>query len=349
MLSLFSAYPTFMVFLAVVLSMVITMVLMPAWIRFLKRAQIGQQVRADGPQSHLVKQGTPTMGGVIMLVAVIVFTLVASVNAPTAELWLLLGATLATGLLGLIDDASKVAHERSLGLTPKAKLVGQFLIAGVFVLAAVNLLDVAPTVEIPFVCVIDLGVLTTVVPIGDGIEIPWLYLVYCLILLVGLCNAVNLTDGLDGLAAGTVMVVMLVMAAIAFSHGSLEPALFAGALAGACIGFLWFNSFPADIFMGDTGSLALGMALGCLAVVAKVEFIVIIIGGLFVAEALSVMIQVFYYKKTKKRIFLMAPLHHHFEKKGWSETKVVVRFWIVSGMLAACGFVLQFASSLAVA
>lgn len=349
MLSLFSAYPTFMVFLAVVLSMVITMVLMPAWIRFLKRAQIGQQVRADGPQSHLVKQGTPTMGGVIMLVAVIVFTLVASVNAPTAELWLLLGATLATGLLGLVDDASKVAHERSLGLTPKAKLVGQFLIAGVFVLAAVNLLDVAPTVEIPFVCVIDLGVLTTVVPVGDGIEIPWLYLVYCLILLVGLCNAVNLTDGLDGLAAGTVMVVMLVMAAIAFSRGSLEPALFAGALAGACIGFLWFNSFPADIFMGDTGSLALGMALGCLAVVAKVEFIVIIIGGLFVAEALSVMIQVFYYKKTKKRIFLMAPLHHHFEKKGWSETKVVVRFWIVSGMLAACGFVLQFASSLAVA
>ncbi|MCI9208294.1 MAG: phospho-N-acetylmuramoyl-pentapeptide-transferase [Adlercreutzia caecimuris] len=349
MLSLFSAYPTFMVFLAVVLSMVITMVLMPAWIRFLKRAQIGQQVRADGPQSHLVKQGTPTMGGVIMLVAVIVFTLVASVNAPTAELWLLLGATLATGLLGLVDDASKVAHERSLGLTPKAKLVGQFLIAGVFVLAAVNLLDVAPTVEIPFVCVIDLGVLTTVVPVGDGIEIPWLYLIYCLILLVGLCNAVNLTDGLDGLAAGTVMVVMLVMAAIAFSHGSLEPALFAGALAGACIGFLWFNSFPADIFMGDTGSLALGMALGCLAVVAKVEFIVIIIGGLFVAEALSVMIQVFYYKKTKKRIFLMAPLHHHFEKKGWSETKVVVRFWIVSGMLAACGFVLQFASSLAVA
>ena len=349
MLSQFSAYPTFMVFLAVVLSMVITMMLMPAWIRFLKRAQIGQQVRADGPQSHLVKQGTPTMGGVIMLVAVIVFTLVASVNAPTAELWLLLGATLATGLLGLVDDASKVAHERSLGLTPKAKLVGQFLIAGVFVLAAVNLLDVAPTVEIPFVCVIDLGVLTTVVPVGDGIEIPWLYLVYCLILLVGLCNAVNLTDGLDGLAAGTVMVVMLVMAAIAFSHGSLEPALFAGALAGACIGFLWFNSFPADIFMGDTGSLALGMALGCLAVVAKVEFIVIIIGGLFVAEALSVMIQVFYYKKTKKRIFLMAPLHHHFEKKGWSETKVVVRFWIVSGMLAACGFVLQFASSLAVA
>lgn len=347
MLSLFSAYPTFMVFLAVVLSMVITMVLMPAWIRFLKRAQIGQQVRADGPQSHLVKQGTPTMGGVIMLVAVIVFTLVASVNAPTAELWLLLGATLATGLLGLVDDASKVAHERSLGLTPKAKLVGQFLIAGVFVLAAVNLLDVAPTVEIPFVCVIDLGVLTTVVPVGDGIEIPWLYLIYCLILLVGLCNAVNLTDGLDGLAAGTVMIVMVVMAAIAYRSDAIEPAIIAAAIAGACIGFLWFNSFPADIFMGDTGSLALGMALGCLAVLTKTEFVVIIIGGLFVAEALSVMLQVFYYKRTKKRIFLMAPLHHHFEKKGWSETKVVVRFWIISGMLASLGFVLYFAESMA--
>ena len=342
MFSLFSAYPTFMIFLGVAIAMVITMVLMPAWIRFLKTSHIGQQVRADGPQSHLVKQGTPTMGGVIMLIAVIVFTLLASVGAPTAELWLLLGATVATGILGLIDDASKVAHERSLGLTPKAKLIGQFLIAAVFVLVAVNLLGIKPTVEIPFVATLDLGVLTTVVPVGDGIAIPWLYLIYCLILLVGLCNAVNLTDGLDGLAAGTVMVVMLVMAAIAFRAGVLEPALFAGALAGACIGFLWFNSHPADIFMGDTGSLALGMALGCLAVVTKTEFVVIIIGGLFVAEALSVMIQVFYYKKTKKRIFLMAPLHHHFEKKGWSETKVVVRFWIVSGMLAACGFVLYF-------
>ena len=346
MFSLFSAYPTFMIFLGVAIAMVITMVLMPAWIRFLKTSHIGQQVRADGPQSHLVKQGTPTMGGVIMLIAVIVFTLLASVGAPTAELWLLLGATVATGILGLIDDASKVAHERSLGLTPKAKLIGQFLIAAVFVLVAVNLLGIKPTVEIPFVATLDLGVLTTVVPVGDGIAIPWLYLIYCLILLVGLCNAVNLTDGLDGLAAGTVMVVMLVMAAIAFRAGVLEPALFAGALAGACIGFLWFNSHPADIFMGDTGSLALGMALGCLAVVTKTEFVVIIIGGLFVAEALSVMIQVFYYKKTKKRIFLMAPLHHHFEKKGWSETKVVVRFWIVSGMLAACGFVLYFATTL---
>ena len=345
MFSVFASYPTFLVFLAILLSAVLVIALMPAWIRFLRSSHIGQQVRADGPQSHLVKQGTPTMGGVIMLIAVIITALL--VGLPVPETFLLLGATVLTGLLGLIDDGSKVAHERSLGLTPKAKLVGQFAIAAVFVLCAVNVLGIEPTVEIPFVYTFDLGILTTVVPIGDGISIPWLYLVFDLILLVGLCNAVNLTDGLDGLAAGTVMIVMIVMAAIAYRSNMLEPAIFAAALAGACIGFLWFNSFPADIFMGDTGSLALGMALGCLAVVTKTEFLVIIIGGLFVAEALSVMIQVVYFKRTHKRIFLMAPLHHHFEKKGWSETKVVVRFWIVSGVFAACGFVLYFAESLA--
>ena len=331
-------------FLAIVLAIAFTIVLMPAWIKLLKSSHIGQQVRADGPESHLVKQGTPTMGGVIMLVAVVAVALL--VGKPTAETFALVSATVLTGALGLIDDASKVVKERSLGLTPKAKLVGQFLIATVFCLVAVNWLHVAPTVEIPFVYTFDLGVLTTVVPVGDGIAIPWLYLAFVDILLVGLCNAVNLTDGLDGLAAGTVMIVMIVMAAIAYRSDMLEPAIFGAALAGACIGFLWFNSFPADIFMGDTGSLALGMSLGCLAVLTKSEFIVLIIGGLFVAEALSVMIQVLYYKKTKKRIFLMAPLHHHFEKKGWSETKVVVRFWIISGVLAATGFSLYFAETL---
>lgn len=341
MFSVFAQYPTFLVFLAVVLGIVITIALMPVWIRFLKSSQIGQQVRADGPESHLVKQGTPTMGGVIMLIAVILCTLL--VCAPTPDTYLLLGATVLTGVLGFIDDASKVAHERSLGLTPKAKLVGQFAIATVFALAAVNVLDIAPTVEIPFIYTFDLGVLQTTLPVGEnGLVIPWLYLIFVDILMVGMCNAVNLTDGLDGLASGTVMIVMIVMAAIAYHANVLSAAIFSAGLAGACIGFLWYNSYPADIFMGDTGSLALGMALGCLAVVTKTEFIVIIIGGLFVAEALSVMIQVAYFKKTRKRIFLMAPLHHHYEKKGWSETKVVIRFWIVSGVLAACGFVLYF-------
>lgn len=341
MFGIFSQYPTFLVFLAVVLAAALTMGLMPAWIRFLKSSQIGQQVRADGPESHLVKQGTPTMGGVIMLIAVIVVVLIVGKAEP--ETFALLLATALTGALGLIDDAEKVVKERSLGLTPKAKLVGQFIIATLFCLVAVNVLHIAPTVEIPFVYTFDLGVLTTTI---GGVSIPWLYLIYVDILLVGLCNAVNLTDGLDGLAAGTVMVVMVVMAAIAYRSNMLDSAIFAAALAGACIGFLWFNSFPADIFMGDTGSLALGMALGCLAVFTKTEFVAIIIGGLFVAEALSVMIQVLYYKKTHKRIFLMAPLHHHFEKKGWSETKVVVRFWIVSGVLAGCGFLWYFAESL---
>ena len=341
MLDIFESYPTFLVFVAIVVSIAVTMVLMPAWIKFLKSSHIGQQVRADGPESHLVKQGTPTMGGVIMLVSVILTALV--VGHPTPETFALLIATVLTGCLGLIDDAEKVVKERSLGLTPKAKLVGQFVIATVFGLVAVNVMGIAPTVEIPFVYTFDLGVLTTHF---GSVEVPWLYILFVDILLMGMCNAVNLTDGLDGLAAGTVMIVMIVMAAIAYRSDMLDSAIFAAALAGACVGFLWFNSFPADIFMGDTGSLALGMALGCLAVFTKSEFIVLVIGGLFVAEALSVMIQVFYYKKTHKRIFLMAPLHHHFEKKGWSETKVVVRFWIVSGVLAALGFAVYFAETL---
>ena len=341
MLDIFESYPTFLVFVAIVVAIAVTMVLMPAWIKFLKSSHIGQQVRADGPESHLVKQGTPTMGGVIMLVSVILTALV--VGHPTPETFALLIAAVLTGCLGLIDDAEKVVKERSLGLTPKAKLVGQFIIATVFGLVAVNVMGIAPTVEIPFVYTFDLGVLTTHF---GAVEVPWLYILFVDILLMGMCNAVNLTDGLDGLAAGTVMIVMIVMAAIAYRSDMLDSAIFAAALAGACVGFLWFNSFPADIFMGDTGSLALGMALGCLAVFTKSEFIVLVIGGLFVAEALSVMIQVFYYKKTHKRIFLMAPLHHHFEKKGWSETKVVVRFWIVSGVLAALGFAVYFAETL---
>ncbi len=342
---LFSAYPTFLVFLAVFVAGILTLVFMPPWIRFLRSSHIGQQVRDDGPETHLVKQGTPTMGGVVMLLAVVATVLI--MGLPTLETYILLGAILLTGALGLFDDASKVVHERSLGLTPRGKLVGQFAIATVFVVLSVNLFEIPPTVIIPFVITFDLGIFTTVIPVGGGeIALPWLYIVFADILLVGMCNAVNLTDGLDGLASGTVLIVMIVMAAIAFRSNLLEPGIVAGALAGTCIGFLWFNAFPADIFMGDTGSLALGMGLGCLAVVTKTEFIVIIIGFLFVAEALSVMIQVAHFKRTRKRVFLMAPLHHHFEKKGWSETKVVIRFWIISGVFAALGFSWYFASSL---
>ena len=340
---LFAEYPTFLVFLVVFVAMVLTLLFMPPWIRFLRSSHIGQQVRDDGPETHLVKQGTPTMGGVIMLIALVVAVLV--MGLPTLESYVLMGAIILTGALGLFDDASKVVHERSLGLTPRGKLIGQFAIATVFVVVAVNCFYIQPTVIIPFLVTIDLGILYTVIPIGEGaLYLPWLYIVFADVLIVGLCNAVNLTDGLDGLAAGTVFVVMLVMAAIAFRSNLLEPAIVAAALAGTCVGFLWFNAYPADIFMGDTGSLALGMALGCLAVLTKTEFVVIIIGFLFVAEALSVIIQVMHFKRTKMRIFLMAPLHHHFEKKGWSETKVVIRFWIISGVFAAIGFSIYFAS-----
>ena len=339
-----SQYPSFMLFAAVIAAMVLTMLLMPLLIKFLKMSQIGQQVRADGPESHLVKQGTPTMGGVVMVVVAIVVA--AILAAPFPETMLLIGAAVLTGALGFVDDISKVINERSLGLTPKGKLIGQILIATAFGISAVNFAGVAPTLVFPLIATLDLGVLTTVVPIGDGISIPWFYLIYVNILLVGMCNAVNLTDGLDGLAAGTIMIVMIIMAAVAFRADIIGPAIFAAAVAGTCMGFLWFNSHPADIFMGDTGSLSLGMILGALAVLTKTEVVILIIGGLYVAEALSVMIQVIHFKRTGKRFFLMAPLHHHFEKKGWSETKVVVRFWIIAGALAATGFSIYFAQSL---
>ena len=322
----YTQYPTFVVFLAVFLGAIVTMAFMPVFIKFLRSHLIGQQVRADGPESHLVKQGTPTMGGIIMLIAATV--VVAILAEPAPETWLIMVAVLATGALGLFDDASKVAHE----------------------LAAVNWLGIAPTVDIPFVCTLDLGVLTTTLPIqvpaGGEFSIPWIYLVFADILLMGMSNATNLTDGLDGLLSGTIMVVMVVMAAITFRAGVLDAAIISAAIAGCCIGFLWFNSYPADIFMGDTGSLALGTALGCLAIVSKTEVLSLIIGGLFVVEALSVIIQVLYFKKTRKRLFLMAPLHHHFEKKGWSEVKVVIRFWIISAALAGIGFCMYFAQSL---
>lgn len=347
MLAVYAQYPTFTVFLTVFLGALVTMVLMPFWIRGLKKHLIGQQVRADGPESHLVKQGTPTMGGVVMLVAMAITVFLLA--APELDTTFIMLAIILTGVLGLIDDASKVAKERSLGLTPKAKLIGQFLISTAFVLAVVNWLGVAPTIDIPFVATLDFGILTTTLPFdvpAGQFNIPWLYLIFCDILLMGLSNATNLTDGLDGLAAGTVMMAILVMAAIAYRLGMLDAALVGAAIAGCCIGFLWFNAYPADIFMGDTGSLALGMALGCIAIVTKTEVISLIIGGLFVIEALSVMIQVFYFKRTKKRLFLMAPLHHHFEKRGWSEVKVVVRFWIISACFAAVGFCIFFAQTM---
>ena len=332
-----SQYPTYLVFVAVFVAGLITAAIMPAFIRVMRKDGIGQQVRADGPQTHLVKQGTPTMGGVIMLVGIMLTVLLLARWTP--DLILCVVATIATGLLGLLDDIESVSHGRSLGLTPSQKMAVLIVISVAFCLFAVNWVGIAPTVTFPGGLVIDLGVLTSTIA---GVQVPWLYVLFVFLLLAGLSNAVNLTDGLDGLAGGTVMVVMLAMAMVAFSYDEINLAVFAGACAGACVGFLWHNCYPASIFMGDTGSLALGAGFAALAVLTKTEVTSLVMGGLFICEALSVMLQVISFKTTGKRIFLMAPLHHHFEKKGWSETKVVIRFWIVSAMFAAVGFALYF-------
>jgi phospho-N-acetylmuramoyl-pentapeptide-transferase len=342
-------YPTFLVFLAIFLAMTITMVLLPLWIRLLHVRQIGQQIRADGPQHHLVKQGTPTMGGVIILLAVLITVLqLGNFDGAKSMLALILVSivTLLTGIMGLVDDLSKVVKERSLGLRPNAKMLCLTIISVAFCLAAVNFVGIAPTVQIPFLPPLDLGVLTTTIPLGAAtFTVPWLYVLFVFLLMAGMSNAVNLTDGLDGLAGGTVMIAMVVMAAIAYRDDQVNLALFAAAATGGCVGFLWFNAHPAGIFMGDTGSLALGAAFAALAVLTKTEALSLIVGAIFVIEALSVMIQVAYFKLTGKRVFLMAPIHHHFEQKGWSETKVVIRFWIITALFACIGFALFFSQS----
>ena len=296
------SYPTYQAFLGLGIAAAIALLLMPWWIKLLKVEGIGQQVRADGPKRHLVTQGTPTMGGVVILVAISLTCLL--MGKLTTELVLVLLATLATGVLGLIDDLTSVTHGRSLGLTPHAKMIG-----------------------LTIICVL---------------SFPWLYIVFCWLMIAGLSNAVNLTDGLDGLAGGTSMIAMLAMAAMAFLHGDVNLSIFCTACAGACLGFLWFNCYPASIFMGDTGSLALGAAFACTSIMTNTEVVSLIIGGLFIVETLSVMIQVVYFHFTHKRVFLMAPIHHHFEKKGWAETKVVIRFWIIAAAFGAVGLALFF-------
>ena len=339
-------YPTYQVFLVAVIALVATAALFPLWIRLVRYRNIGQQVRADGPQGHLVKQGTPTMGGVlIMLVIAAVYVLMGAIDRPSL---LVLGAMLACGLLGFVDDYAKVVKERSLGLTARSKIAWQAIIAVAVGLLAVNWAGISEQVKLPLVGgSLDLGVLSSSIAIGSFVlVVPWLYVLLVAIMVVAASNTVNLTDGLDGLAAGTVFIVMLAFAAIAFRQNHLPISLLGAAVAGACIGFLWYNSYPADIFMGDTGSLGLGAAIATMAVVTKTELLLPLLGGIYVIEGMSVILQVASYKLTGKRVFRMAPIHHHFEMKGWSETKVMVRFWIVTGVLAGAGFALWFISSL---
>jgi phospho-N-acetylmuramoyl-pentapeptide-transferase len=338
-------YPTYQLFLVAVLALVVSGLLFPLWIRLVRFRNIGQQVRADGPQGHLVKQGTPTMGGVLILLVIAgVFLTMGRVDRGAL---LVLGAMLACGLLGFIDDYAKVLRERSLGLTAAAKIASQVSIAFAVGLLAVNWVGVSVKVLVPLTGrALDLGVLTSTIHIGGtAIAVPWLYLLLVGAILVATSNTVNLTDGLDGLAAGTVMIVMFAFVAISFRQSDLPVALLGAAVAGACLGFLWYNSYPADIFMGDTGSLGLGACIATMAIVTKSELLLPLIGGIYVAEGLSVILQIASFKLTGKRIFRMAPLHHHFEMKGWSETKVMVRFWIVTGIMAGAGFALYFIST----
>jgi len=317
----------------------------PAIIRRLRKLRVGQVVREEGPESHLQKAGTPTMGGVLIIASAVVSTLLwADLTNP--YVLLALGVLVWTGGIGFLDDYLKVVRRRTEGLVAKYKLTGQAM-AGLLLGALLLLIPIAPLppewTSVPFFSEYHLAIWTP-------LFVPWVILV-----IAGSSNAVNLSDGLDGLAAGLSAIAAGTFGVFAYLigrvdlssylglfylPGSGEVAIFCVALAGATLGFLWYNAHPAEVFMGDTGSLALGGAIGAVAVMLKAEFLLIIVGGVFVAEAVSVMLQVSYFKYTvrrygrPKRLFLMSPLHHHFEKKGWEESKIIARFWIL-GILCA--------------
>ena len=335
-------YLTFRTGGAVLTSLLISFLAGPAVIRWLRKRQgRGQPIRTDGPESHLLtKKGTPTMGGFLILLALSLSTLLWA-DLSNAYMWIVLLVTLMYGLIGFADDYLKVSKRNTKGLPGKLKLLGQVLVAGA---AAVSIMSLEPdnlsqALAVPFFKTMLL-------------QLGWGYIAMACFVMVGASNAVNLTDGLDGLATVPVMIAAGVFALISYlvGHavfanylqihhvpGSGELAVFCGALVGAGLGFLWFNAPPAMVFMGDTGSLALGGALGAMSVVTKHEIVLAIVGGLFVLETVSVIVQVASYKLTGKRVFRMAPLHHHFEKKGWAEPTVVIRFWIIAGILALAG------------
>ena len=316
------------ILLTLVFSFLVTVLLCPFFIPYLKRLKFGQNIREDGPASHQTKSGTPTMGGIVILLALILATIVMSVKTGlfSGEMVILLFVTAAYGTIGFLDDYIKVVKKRNLGLTAKQKLIGQIMIAVVF--SVVYFQQKFSTIlEIP--------------GIDFTFELGWLYPLLILIMLVGSSNAVNLTDGLDGLLAGTSAIAFGAFTVIAYAQGQTEIALFCLAVTGAVLGFLVFNAHPAKVFMGDTGSLALGGALAAVAILLKTEILLILIGGIFVIEALSVILQVISFQTTGRRIFRMAPLHHHCELKGWSEWTVVVVFWLVGLLFAILGIYIE--------
>lgn len=301
-----------------ILALIVALVLGPLLIPVLHRLKFGQSIRQEGPKSHQAKAGTPTMGGIIILVALCVPMLLFFFDNPA--IWLALFVTLGHGLLGFLDDFIKVVLKRNLGLTAKQKLLGQIIMAVALAYVVTSYFGLGTDIWIPF--------------FNQSIDFGSLYFIVIFFVLVGTTNAVNLTDGLDGLAAGTTVISAGTYALISYYFGNIELAAFSLATAGACLGFLVYNIHPAKVFMGDTGSLALGGVLATVAVMTKTEFLLIIVGGVYVVETLSVMIQVVSFKTTGKRVFKMSPIHHHFELSGWSEQKVVGVFWSASLLLS---------------
>jgi len=329
-------YITFRTIYATITALIICFVIGPWLIRKLQSLHIGQQIREDGPQTHLSKKGTPTMGGILIIFAVVISTLLWA-NLTVDYVWLILLVTVGFGLIGFADDYRKLTGKNSKGVSKMARLTAEIAIA----LFVSIMLFIKPGfsshVTIPF--------FKTVLP-----DLGWGYVLLSTFIIVGAANAVNLTDGLDGLAIGPAAICFATYMLFAYFAGNIkvanylqipyvagagELAVFCGAMVGAALGFLWYNSYPAEMFMGDVGSLSLGGAMGMIAIVTKQEILLVIVGGIFVIETISVIFQIGYFKLTSgKRIFRMAPLHHHFELKGWAEPKVIVRFWVISILLA---------------
>jgi phospho-N-acetylmuramoyl-pentapeptide-transferase len=303
-------------------ALLICIFLSPKFIEYLRKREFGQHIREDGPEGHQQKAGTPTMGGVILFLAVAVsFLILTDYDWRSVGVF---GAAIACALLGFADDYTKLVRRRSLGLRARTKLAITIAISlGLWYIAS-HEAHLASTLRLRIV--------------DYQIDLGWFYPFLIYLVVAGTTSAVNLTDGLDGLAAGCAAIVLLAYVGITFLAGEMDLAMLAGCLVGACIGFLWFNAFPATIFMGDTGSLGLGGAIAALAVMTKTEVLLVLLGGIFVIEALSVAFQVAYFQLTHRRLFLMAPIHHHFELKAWSETKIILRFWIVASICGAIGF-----------
>jgi phospho-N-acetylmuramoyl-pentapeptide-transferase len=313
------------VLIAGMAAMLITIFVGPRFIEYLRVKEFGQQIREEGPQEHHAKAGTPTMGGLIVFLGIAVPYLVLSER--DIESVAVFGVALGCAAIGFADDVIKITKRRSLGLSARYKLVAQIALA-------VGLWYVA-TEEVGLETQIQSRVFDAELDVG-----PIAYVVFIFLVIAGASNAVNLTDGLDGLAAGSCAIVFLAFTAITITSGQESLAILSACLVGASVGFLWFNAFPASIFMGDTGSLGLGGAIGALAVMTQTELLLIILGGIFVIEALSVALQVIFFKLTRRRILLMAPIHHHFELLAWSETKIMLRFWIVAAVCAGIGYTL---------